>query len=822
MHTDQVCIDDTYHVRLRQATTPKMDKAPQHDDPDATVLRPASTWHGRPAAPSWAAAKALDPDATVIRAASTVAQAPAGTPALPASAALALPPGFRLLEYSIERVLGQGGFGITYLATDAHLNAAVAIKEYLPAEVAFRTGDLSVSPAGFSHRERYREGLDAFLAEARTLAALRHPAIVRVARFFEAHRTAYMVLEYERGAPLKTWWPHNLALGEAGLIERLLPLFDGLAVVHGTGFLHRDIKPDNIQVREADGSFVLLDFGSAGQAVAVAADGAVVLTPGYAPPEQYDPTGGHGTQGPWTDVYALAATLYWAVAGRKPPDAELRQLDPGRFKPAVEAGAGRFGHAFLAAIDTALALDPRQRPQTVAAFRQQLCADHVASLSLDQALQRGDAPATGGPQASRWARLRASRWRIRDWPLAPKLTAAMVATALLPMLIAGSYNMQRGTQAIMASERQNLELLAGGVAARVAQFIQDGRHVARSLATDEQLIAALAATPALTSDRESMQASVNRRLQRLVAADPDVQLIMLVDTQGIVQLSNDPEIVGRNVAFRDYFQAAISGRAATTGIVLGVVADSSGIVAAEPVRATDNRIVGVLALRLLASTVDDILSELGEVQGATASNGDPSLVPFLVDGDGVVVSHPQPGWRFRSLAPLTAERQATLQADQRFRRDRIEPLAEPVLAEALAQARRTGSAGHVVHDSATSGRSEIVGFAPVPGFDGTVALAKPRAVFEAPLREMRQRLMLSAGLVGLLFTGLALALARSILDPVKKLSDAAVALKGGNPSSFDSASAAVAGVPRCDELGQLARTFGVLIEVLRRRDRGPK
>ena len=285
--------------------------------PDATVVRPPTR---RPADLTRTRTRraAPDPDATVIRSLGPQpAQPEQPLPLLLRESALALAPGFLLHEYRIDAVLGQGGFGITYLATDVHLNAAVAIKEYLPEEIAFRAGDRSVSPNASRHQDRYRQGLESFLVEARTLATFRHPSIVRVARFFEAHRTAYMVLEYERGSPLKTWWPAHAQIGEAGLVELLLPLLDGLAVVHAAGFLHRDIKPDNIQVRATDGRLVLLDFGSAGQTVAVAEQGAVVLTPGYAPLEQY----GLGEQGAWTDLYALGATLYWAVTGSKPPDA---------------------------------------------------------------------------------------------------------------------------------------------------------------------------------------------------------------------------------------------------------------------------------------------------------------------------------------------------------------------------------------------------------------------------------------------------------------------------------------------------------------------
>ena len=226
-------------------------------------------------------------------------------PAAQIEVALVLAPGSHLLEYRIDAILGQGGFGVTYLATDVHLNAKVAIKEYLPGELAQRSGDKSVSPRWPQDGALYQDGLDKFLVEARTLATFRHPNIVRVARFFEANRTAYMVLEYERGQSLKQWWPTCKALSENDLLSLLQPLLDGLAVVHQAGFLHRDIKPDNIYRRKDDASLVRLDFGAARLALCQAGTLADVVTPGYAPSEQY----AGGAQGPWTDIYALGATL---------------------------------------------------------------------------------------------------------------------------------------------------------------------------------------------------------------------------------------------------------------------------------------------------------------------------------------------------------------------------------------------------------------------------------------------------------------------------------------------------------------------------------
>jgi serine/threonine protein kinase/HAMP domain-containing protein len=757
-------------------------------DPEATVLRRTRLL-----------AQKDDPDATVILSAQPAAPQPDRP--LPRAPQLALAPGFRLLEYRIERVLGQGGFGITYLATDVNLNSQVAIKEYLPEEIAFRAGDRSVSPNASRHRDRYREGLESFLVEARTLAAFRHPAIVRVARFFEAHRTAYMVLEYEQGAPFKTWWPpHAAALGEQGLVELLLPLLDGLAAVHGAGFLHRDIKPDNIQVRAADGRLVLLDFGSAGQTVAVADQGAVALTPGYAPIEQY----GLGQQGPWTDVYAFAATLYWAVTGHKPPDAEMRAANPRSYLRAVDLGGGRFGAAFLQAIDWALQADPHERPQTMLDFRRALCADHVASLNISEALQRGDTVIDGEAQnptapRTRWhtrtQRTLRLRWRPRDWPLAWKLALAMVATALLPMLMTSAYNQRDSLAALSGAELRYVEQMAHSTAGRVAQFIADSRNLTRALATDAVFVGTLSAPDAAALP------ALSDKLKRLTVANPDVQLMLLMDAAGNAVSSSDPAVQGKNFAFRQYFQVAMTGKPFATGLVVGAVAGASGMVFAEPVRDATDRVVGVFALRMRGTAVAAIVDEVRH---------DSTLTSFLIDGDGVIIHHPKPELLYRSLMPLPADALAAIRADQRFRRNQIHSLNETELAAAMVDARRSGT---VSYRSVHSGQAVITGYAPVAGHDWIVGVSEPRASFEAPLQRLTTTLLWSVALVGLLFTGLALRFARRIVMPIRGLTAAANALKAG-----DYAAAAVK-VDSRDEVGQLGRTFNVMIDVLRQRER---
>ncbi len=278
----------------------------------------------------------------------------------------ALPSGWALNEYRIESLLGGGGFGLTYLAHDTLLDCKVAIKEFLPTDIAVRGDGQRVMPRAGPAVEMFEQGLRRFLDESRALANFRHPHIVRVSRFFEANGSAYMVMDYEQGRPLHQWVRERGApMDRTTLLAIVKPLLEGLHVIHEGGFLHRDIKPPNICIRD-DGTPVLLDFGAARRYHDTEHTLTAIVTPGFAPFEQYH---SHGNQGPWTDIYSLAAVMYWLVTGQRPIESAARVQDDPLVPASKIADAAVYGASLLRAIDWGLEPHDTRRPRTVADFR---------------------------------------------------------------------------------------------------------------------------------------------------------------------------------------------------------------------------------------------------------------------------------------------------------------------------------------------------------------------------------------------------------------------------------------------------------------------
>lgn len=266
--------------------------------------------------------------------------------------------------YRLERILGQGAFGITYLAKDESLSSYVAIKEYYPREFAVRDSTKTVHSVGNAEdRETFSWGLKRFLEEARILAQLSHPNVIKVRHFFQGNGTAYLVMDYCDGAPLDAIIKQNgpLSLFEAkALFDKLL---SGIDHIHKNNILHRDIKPANIFIK-TDGNPVLLDFGAARSNIGLNSKSVTSLaTAGYAPFEQYSTK---GNQGSWSDYYGLAATMYRVLTGEKPQDSPDRILDD-QLVPLVKqfvTEAGHFRH-FLATLDKCLEIRPEERPQSI-------------------------------------------------------------------------------------------------------------------------------------------------------------------------------------------------------------------------------------------------------------------------------------------------------------------------------------------------------------------------------------------------------------------------------------------------------------------------
>ena len=299
----------------------------------------------------------------------------------------ALAQGTRILDYTIESVIGTGGFSIVYKALDNSLMREVAIKEYFPASLAQRDPGGTVQPHS-REVDTFRTGIVSFMNEGKLLAQFDHPALVRVYRCWEERGTAYLAMRLCSGVTLREAVKSGMwTADEYSLHALLAPLCETLSLLHAANCYHRDVAPDNILL--ADGQApVLLDFGAARKAIEGTQVFTAILKPGYAPIEQYGD--GELKQGPWTDIYALAGVMHFALTGDAPPTAISRMLRDSMPRPR-ERFAGRLPESWLDAMEQALAVKPENRPQSIEEFVALFGWNEIAPLPVDQEPQR---PAT--------------------------------------------------------------------------------------------------------------------------------------------------------------------------------------------------------------------------------------------------------------------------------------------------------------------------------------------------------------------------------------------------------------------------------------------
>ena len=349
-----------------------------------------------------------------------------------------LPIGTRLAEFEITAIIGEGGFGIVYLATDHSLQRTVAIKEYMPSALAARGDDKSISIRSARHQETFATGLKSFINEARLLAQFDHPALIKVHRFWEQNNTAYMAMRYYEGRTLKNVMQRDPAtVTEAWLKRMLTPILEALEALYSVQILHRDISPDNIMI-QMNGEAVLLDFGAARQSIGDMTQVlTVILKPGYAPIEQYADDASM-QQGPWTDIYALSAVIYAAIA-HKPPPTSVARMFKDTLEPLDTAGHKGFSHAFLFAINKGLCVKPEDRPQSIAAFRQLLGIETVmpSAQRAARSAARAAASSAAKPAAGQHGKSVESRRLSQDKPEKPAMPGSRIVLAAAIVLAAG-------------------------------------------------------------------------------------------------------------------------------------------------------------------------------------------------------------------------------------------------------------------------------------------------------------------------------------------------------------------------------------------------
>lgn len=391
------------------------------------------------------------------------------------------------------------------------------------------------------------------------------------------------------------------------------------------------------------------------------------------------------------------------------------------------------------------------------------------------------------------------------WSIAAKLSAALLCAALIPMSFNAYYNLQRSLASTEESEYRQLELLAASTASRLDQLIIDVQRVVAQVSSDRTVVAFLSATTQET--QATLRQDLQLTLENVFRSNHDYDAVYLLDARGRCVASTDPAFLQQNYSFREYFQQAIKGRPYTSSILMGTTTGRPGLYLSSPVRSPRGKVVGVAVLKIREEDIAKIVN---------SSNFDGSYA-FLIDQQGVIVSHPKKYLMYRSLASLSPQAQNKIIKQKQYRFTAVESLALPKLAAVMVGAKESG---HASYYSSSEQTYQSVGFAPLEVEPWVLGVNKPRAKFTAPLNRLIWQNSISVVAVGAIAAFIALLLARSIARPIHILTAAAQAL---DRDDFESEALKlhqrlVQESRTPDDIGQLVRVFMHMAEEVRMRD----
>ena len=374
------------------------------------------------------------------------------------------------------------------------------------------------------------------------------------------------------------------------------------------------------------------------------------------------------------------------------------------------------------------------------------------------------------------------------WSIAAKVSAALLAAALVPMSFNAVYNLERDLKRAEEKEYRELELLATSAASRLDQLIIDVRHLVVQVSNSSSAIAFLSAT----TDKAKLaaQTDLQNSLDNVLHSNSIYDAVYLMDAEGNCVASTDSSFVGKNYSFRKYFRQAMQGHSYISSILMGKTTKRPGLYLSHPVRTANGKIIGVAVIKIKEEDIAKIVNGL---------DLDPQSYAFLIDQIGVIISHPNKSLLYHSLAALSGKTQQEIKIDQRYHLDRIESLGLDQLADEMIEATEPG---HVSYTSAAEQRQRV-GFAPLEVEPWVLGINRPETVFAAPLRYLIWQNVISLFIVGAIASVLAIILARNIAKPIGELTVTAEAIEQGR---FDY-DRLIQFADSRDDIGQLVRVF---------------